>query len=306
MSGLEDRGQALSWVLDKLAAAAKKKAAPGTPTFKAPTFEPAKPAKPSSFKPPEKITTDRKQKEVELWHSWNSNGRKPKDLDPLLKTFNNMVQKRVNLFRRAEVPTSAIEHEHKKSLVDALKTWDPKKGGALNTWVQIKLKRAARFVESNKNAAYIPENISQHIGSYNALKAELHEKLGHEPDANTIHDHLLEFGHPKETFAALSLKDIKRLEKEQRRGLISSGHDTEELGGAPHMSSRAEEVKLLILPELTPEERVVHEYSFGLNGKPKLKPGDMAKKLKMDNSKVSKLRTSILGKMKKYMGNEDV
>ena len=304
MPGLDERGQALTWVLEKLAAASKKKEAPKATSFVVPKFEPAKPA--SFGKAPEKITTERKKKEVDLWHQWNSNGRKPKDLNPLLKTFDNVIKSKMNVFRRAEVPTSTIESQLKKAAVEAFKTWDPKKGGGLNTWVTYKLKRGQRFVDSNKNITYSPENITQHIGSFNALKAELHEKLGHEPDAHAIHDHLLEFGHPRERFAALSLKDIKRLEKEQRRSLISSGKDTEETAGIPHMSSRAEEVKILILPELTPEERSVHELSFGLNGKPQLKPGDISKRLKFDISKVSKLRTSILRKMQKHIGPGDV
>ena len=276
---------ALEWVLEKLAAAKKPKAVASAPPL---------------VKQPKKITVEQKKNEIELWHKWNLNGQKPKDLEPLIKSFNPMIQRRVNLFKnRVEIPTSAIEHKHKELFVQALKTWDPKKGGALNTWIDWNLRKGVRYIDSNKNFARIPENISQHIGAYKAVKAELTEKLGHEPDAHAIHDHLLTVGHP--TMGRLSIKDITRIEKEQRRGLIQSGHDIEELGGSPYMSSRAEEVKLLIVHQLTPEERSVHEYTFGLNGKPKLKPGEIAKKLKMDNSKVSKLRHSILGKMQTYL-----
>jgi DNA-directed RNA polymerase specialized sigma subunit len=280
------REGALAWVLEKLAAA-KKTTAPASA--------------PPPVKVQKKISVEQKKNEVELWHKWNTGGQKPKDLEPLLKSFNGMIQKRVNLFKnRVEIPTAAIEAKHKELFYQAMKTWDPKKGGALPTWVDINLRKGTRYIDSNKNFARITENISQHIGAYKAVKSDLAEKLGHEPDAQTIHDHILVSGHP--TLGRLSLKDIGRIEKEQRRGLIQSGHDVEELGGAPNMSSRAEEVKLLIVHQLTPEERLVHEYTFGLHGKPKLRPGEMAKKLKMDNSKVSKLRRSILNKMQSYMG----
>ena len=53
--------------------------------------------------------------------------------------------------------------------------------------------------------------------------------------------------------------------------------------------------------QLTPQKRLVHEYTFGLFGKPVLKPGQIAKKLKMDGSKVAKLRTSIFNKMKPHL-----
>ena len=274
---------ALSWVLDKLAA---KSTAPASA--------------PPPIKVQKKVTLEQKKSEVELWNKWNEGGRKPADMKPLMKSFNPMIQKRVNIFKnRVEIPTSTIELKHKELFVQAMKTWDPKKGGALNTWVDWNLRKGVRYVDSHKNFARIPENISQHIGSYKAVKSELAERIGHEPDAQTIHDHVLETGHP--TLGRLSLKDITRIEKEQRRGLIQSGHDTEELGGAPHMSSRAEEVKRLIVHQLTPEERLIHEYTFGLNGKKALKPGEIATKLKMDNSKVSKLRRSILNKMNQYV-----
>jgi DNA-directed RNA polymerase specialized sigma subunit len=281
---------ALGWVLDKLAAA--KKAAPA-------------PSAPPPVRQPKKVSVEQKKSEVELWKKWKDGGEKPEHLKPLLKSFTPMIQRRVNLFKnRVEMPTSAIEHKHKELFVKALKTWDPNKGGALNTWIDWNLRKGVRYVDSNKNFARIPENISQHIGAYKAVKSELAEKLGHEPDAQTIHDHVLTVGHP--TLGRLSLKEIGRIEKEQRRGLIQSGHDAEGLGGAPHMSSRAEEVKLLIYHQLTPEERLVHEYTFGLHGKPQLKPGEIAKKLKMDNSKVSKLRGSILKKMSQYVEPGDV
>lgn len=283
-----DRSEALDWVLSKISAAKKKQ--PATP---APKVE------------EKKDLTSKKKNEVELWKQWNTGGRKPKDLDPLIKSFAPLIQHRVNFYKnRTEIPTSVIEHEHKKNFVKALQTWDASRNTQLSSWITTNLRKAGRFIESNKNFARIPENISRHIGSYNAVKSELSEKLGHEPSAHDIHDHILTVGHP--TLGILSLKNIQRLEKEQRRGLIQSERDEDEIRGSPLMSSRAEEVKHLIVHQLTPQERSVHEYTFGLNGKPMLKPGAIAKKLKMDNSKVSKLRTSIYGKMSKYLEPGDV
>ena len=289
MLAVSDRDLAIGWVLDKLAAAKKTGGGMATVAKEVQTAEEKK-----------KDLGIRQSKEVVLWHTWNNNGRKPKDLDPLLKSFAPLIQKRVNIYKnRVEIPVAAIEHEHKKWFVEAMKDWKPEKG-ALNTWATWKLKRAGRFIESNKNFARISENISQHIGAFNAVKSELKDKLGHEPDDQSVHDHILENGHP--TLGKLSLKDIKRINKEQRRGLIQSGHDVEEMGGAPNLSSREEEVVHLIYHQLTPLERVVHEYTFGLNGKPKLSPGQIAKKLDMDNSKVSKLRTAIYKKIEPNLG----
>ncbi len=281
------RSEALEWVLTKLSAAKKKPTETSAP--KASAFD---------------DLMDTKKREVILFKAWNAGGRKPKDLEPLFKSMNKLIQKRVSLYKnRVEIPVSVIEHEHKKHFVNALKTWDPSKGTQLSSWVTTNLKKAGRFIEQNKNFARIPENISRYIGSFNAVKSELSEKLGHEPSSHDIHDFVLKNEHP--TLGFVSLKTIQRLEREQRRGLLQSEKDVDEVMGAPTMSSRAEEVKHLIIHQLTPQERLVHEYTFGLGGKPMLKPGAIAKKLKMDGSKVSKLRTSIFAKMKPYLGNGD-
>lgn len=282
---------ALEWVLEKMSA--KKPASP--PAFK--FVEPPKIGLPAVIDTKTKKTPDRK-KELELFHTWNNGGRKPEHLEPLLKSFQPLIQNRVNIYKNhVEIPTSAIEHEHKKAFVKALETYDAEKGSQLHSWVTQNLKQVGRYVSERQNFARITENITRHIGSFNAVKSELHEKLGYEPSAQDIHDYIIESDHPKLT--KLSLKDIKRINDEQRKSLIDKGHDL--LGGTSDFSAREEEVIHLIVPQLTPQERTIHELTFGINGNKAHSPGEIAKKLKMDNSKVSKLRTSIYKKMKPHL-----
>lgn len=287
MLQVENRGQALEWVLSKLSAARKAPAR----TFSAP--------KPVISAEQKKQELKAKQpKEMEMWEAYRDSGWHPQKLDPLLKSFAPLLNSRITLYKnRVEVPVSAIEHEHKKWFVDALKSYDPKKA-ALNTHITTRLKKAGRWIEANKNFAYIPENVSSKIGVFNAFKSELTEKLGHEPDDQTMHDYALVSGHPK--LSTFTLKDIKRLNREQRKGLIQTGHE-QDLIRPEELNARELEVAHLITYQLTPQERLVHEYTLGLNGKAKLHPGEIAKKLKMDNSKVAKLRTSIFNKMKPYL-----
>lgn len=281
MEAMIDGGQALEWVLSKLGAG---KTAP-------PKFS-------STVKPPKPVTDlkSTQAKELELWKTWKKSNEDPKHLDPLLKSFAPKIYERVNKFKnRVEIPTSTIEHEHKKAFVDALRTYDPDRGASLGTHVTNRLMKAGRFVETNKNFSRISENVSKHIGYFNSVKSTLAEQLGHEPDDYTIHDHLLQNPHPK--LGSPSIAMIGRLNREQRKGFIQTGHDVEEISGSPNLSSREEEVIHLVYHQLTPQERLVHEYTFGLNGKPALKPGAIAKKLGMDGPKVSKLKSSIREKI---------
>jgi len=64
--------------------------------------------------------------------------------------------------------------------------------------------------------------------------------------------------------------------------------------------SKETEIIRLIQYELTPEEKIVYEHLLGVNGKPQLKPGEIATRLNMSPSKVSRIKDSIGAKVKKY------
>lgn len=286
-----DRGQALDWVLEKLSAAKKKQLK--VPAFKPPEFKPFK----STLDPIEKKKelTSKKQNELELWKTWKASDHAPKHLDPLLKSLQPFINSYSNKYKnRVEVPTAAIDFEHKALAVEALKKYDPKKG-QLTTWLGNHLQKGQRFINKTQNIARITENISRHIGTYNAVKADLTDRMGHEPDDITLVEEL------RKVDPRIGMKEVKRLNKEIRKGLIESSADG--LDAAPNVTfeDRHLEVVNLIWHQLTPPERVVHEYTYGLNGKPVLKTGQIATKLKWDASKVSKLKTTIANKMKPHL-----
>lgn len=283
MLAAEDRDEALDWVLGKLSAARKVQPAAPSPAEK------------------QQDLREKQSKEMELWKEYEASGFHPSKLNPLVKSFQPLLNSRINFYKnRAEIPVSVIDHVHKVHFVERLKTFDPSKGVKLSTWISIGLKKPGRFIEANKNFAYIPENITKNIGAFNAFKSELTERLGYEPDDQTIHDEAVKAQHPK--LGLVSLKDIKRLNREQRKGLIQTGHESDLLF-PNELNPRELEVAHLIVHQLTPQERLVHEYTLGLNGKAKLSPGAIAKKLKMDNSKVSKLRSAVWSKMQPYLGD---
>jgi DNA-directed RNA polymerase specialized sigma subunit len=300
MSAAVQADEALAWVLEKLAATDPAKLSPPKPF----AFDPAKFTikVPSPTSPlPAAATTAKKpdrKREMDMFHQWNNNGRKPEDLEPLLHSFQPLIQNRVNIYKnRVEIPTPIIEHKHNEAFVKALETFDPSKGAQLHTWVTRNLTQVNRYVGVRQNIARITDNVSRHIGSVNAVKAELSEKLGHEPSAQEIHDYIIEIDHPD--IKKLSARDISRVIKEQRKTNIDKGHDN--LPGRLNLGTKDEEIIHLIGPKLTPEERKVHELVFGLNGEKPHAPGEIAKRLGFHISKVSKLRKRIHNKMLPYL-----
>src|SRR5580658_6510991 len=87
-----------------------------------------KPSPPSPFTAPKKDLGEVRSKELNLWHVWNNNGRKPKDLTPLLNSMKPLIMRKKNDLSRAEVPLASIEHNLEKQVLEAFKKYDPSKG----------------------------------------------------------------------------------------------------------------------------------------------------------------------------------
>lgn len=288
MFEVADTDGSLSWVLEKMSAAKKKAKGGFVPKVQPKTFA-------DDLKKKQQELTATRASELELWKTWKKSGEQPKHLDPLLKSLTRVLQKRANEAGkgRVEVPTAAIDFAHKQQAVNALRSYDPAKGVKLTTWVTTNLKKVSRFIHNTQNLTRITEPLAMKIGTFRAVKADLTERLGHEPDDHTMHQSLVPHGY--------SMKDIKRLNKEVRKSYVSGQGGLDDVQGALNSSPDVEVIHLVV-PQLSKSELAVHEYTFGLNGKAKLAPGAIAKKLKMDNSKVAKLRTSIWKKMEPHLG----
>jgi DNA-directed RNA polymerase specialized sigma subunit len=290
MSSEADKNEALAWVLDKLAAATR----PAQPNFGLPKIQQTPEQKKQELKA-------KQPKEVELWKTYKANEWDPKHLDPLIKSFQGLINSHVTLFRnRTEIPTSVIDQTFKNWFAKGLQSYNPNKGAQLNTWLTRSLQKGHRELNANKQLNYVPENVSSNITSYNAFKGELKERLGYQPNAQTIHDEAVKAGHPK--LGTLSLRQIKRLEKDQRPSLVQFNRGADAFF-EQEMDPRHVEVAHLVIPELSKLEKEVHEYTLGINGKPKMKSGQIAKKLNISGPKVSRIRSDIWSRMKPHLGD---
>lgn len=245
----------------------------------------AKKKKEPEKKDPLQLKTTR-TKELELWHNWNNNGRQPEHLKPLLDSFKPVIQKEVNKWKGVEIPKSAIQAEMRKQFVNAVKTFNPQheKKTQLMSWVTTNLNKSSRFMKTYQNIGKIPEGQIARISEFKRAKEELANIHGFEPDTKTLADHL-KWPHKK----------VVQLSKELRQDLPVSGF----AGGDPAESMAPKELEAIRILQydnrLSKEERAVYEYTFGLNGKQRLQPGQIAKQTGLHPSKISRIRGKIKG-----------
>lgn len=231
---------------------------------------------------------DKKSREIELWRAWKNGGETPQALKPLLRSFRPMIQAKVNVYKGKlrMVPDSTIEAEFYLRFVDALRSYDPSKG-ALGTYVYRYLDKAKRFIVENQNIGRIPENRAYKIKSFTSARDELAEELGRQATEDELAKKL-----------GWDRAEVDRMESELRNDLVAQGFEDDPYSFTP---SKSEETLRLFKYELAGEERDVYEYLTGF-GKPQTtSTGDIAQKMGIPDYKVSRIKQTIQGKLKRYI-----
>lgn len=232
---------------------------------------------------------DRELLDLQLWGEWRESDEDPNKLRPLLKQFRGMIRQNAGRWQSIDMPPAVIKAEHNKQFLRALRTFDPDKG-KLGSWVGNHLKKAPqRFLTTYQNPARIVETrTGAKKGLFDNAVSTLDDQFGRDATAQELSEYL-----------GWSQPEVERAQAESRKALYSSSNPYG-LDPATNMPSRATEVVRFIKPELSPEELLVWEYTTGEGGKQQIRPGEIARKLKMSPSKISRLRNSITAKIKKY------
>ena len=227
----------------------------------------------------------RQEEDLRLWKEWKADPTEAK-LEPLLDSLQGTINYRVNEFKRAPVPTSAVRGFANAQAVKALHTYNPDKGAAVHSFVTWHLKKVKSFVVKHQNLGRIPDHRARHITAFKDAKQELTQNMGMPPDSITLAENL-----------GWSTAEVGRMESELRSDLISSlNPEPDKLKDM--QSSRERDVLRYIHHDLAPDERLVFEYSLGLYGRPKLSATNISRTMSISLPKVSRIRKKIDKKLR--------
>lgn len=226
------------------------------------------------------------EREKDLWEQWRKDPT-PNNASKLFNYMNPIIQAKVNTFKTAPIPKSALDLEAKKWAMKSFQTYNPNRNTRLSTHTTNWLKKLNRYVYKRQNVGYIPEERIIKIQTYKNTKSNLETKLGREPSVPELSDEL-----------AWPMKEVERMESELRKDIAP----TYEMGDMGYIKSDpSKEVLNYIYFELSPQEQLVYDYTVGAHGKSKISGGDIAKKLNVSQSKVSQIKKGIGRKMERYM-----
>lgn len=233
--------------------------------------------------------------ELGMWQTWKDSGYKEQHLAPLMSSLEPAIKFHVNKWKAANVPEHLIHIRAKQIAVDSLKTYAPTQGhggkvASPGSWVQKNLNQLQRFIVTNQNVGRIQENrAGKNKRIFDEARQYLREMYGREPTIKEIaEDMTTKLG------KAVTEKQVRMYVREERRDNTVSDENFVYTPTATRML-------LKLLPEeLTPLENQVFERLYGLNGIRAMKPGEIARDLRIDNSRVSRIRNKIREKASEY------
>jgi len=238
----------------------------------------------------------RRQQTQDLWHHWDANGRKPEHLEPILGNFQGLIQAKVRDWKPPSIPQSAFEAEVTKHVIKSVQSYKPDKGASLHTHVNYGIQKAKRFMVQQQNMGRMSENVAYRIGDVQRATETLQEDLGRVPTHDEIAQYMSDNNPRGHVFTP---KQVRTILSSQRRDIPSTAWESDPIH---NQSNRELEILPLLRDTLTPQEAMVFDHIYGHNGVPVIKnSGEMARRLGMSQSKISRIRTSIAAKYKQYL-----
>ena len=190
----------------------------------------------------------------------------------------------------------AVKSKAKVLAAKAIKTYDPKSGASLKSWVYTQLQPLSRY-SRDLNPSPMPERAYQQLSSIKKYEAEFYENKGRPPSDAELAD-----------LTGMSVKQIQKV-KEMEKKTYSEGH-TIYSGSTPATSQEItatentnfkKNVLDTLYSSLTPQEQLILEYKLGYNNKKILSNNEIAKKLGVSPGRVSQLTSELSKKLEKYV-----
>ena len=233
----------------------------------------------------------KREQELELWKEYNTTGDSKK-LNQLLESFDPLIQREVNVFKAAPVPTEAVKIHAQVLAKKAFDTYDPTRS-QLNTHLVNSLKKLNRFIYENQNIAKIPEHRILRITQYKSVVDQLRESLLREPSSMEISNEM-----------HIPLAEVQRLESELRQDLELRNETADEEGGGFFLDPQQFTDKTLeaihFVYYSVPDQatKSLMELYFGLFGKTKCSVLSAAQQTGIPYAKANKLLRELADQIK--------
>lgn len=224
-----------------------------------------------------------KSRDLELWERWKKTNSHA-DLQLLLNQMSPIINREVNKWSSGH-SRSLLEFEAKRLAVEAFKSYDPKQGTALSTFVASRLPKLSRQVYSTQNAARLSETKTLQFHTYATAFNNLHDQHGREPTSSELADSL--------GWSTRKLSDFQR-EAHRKEFVESEEH--------PDFDNTDDHLVDFIYHDLTPLQQKIFEFTTGYRGAPKLPGKQILARLGITQGQLSYQKTLIVKAVERARG----
>ena len=166
-----------------------------------------------------------------------------------------------------------MKHQARLYAADAVRSYDPASGASLNTWTQNQLQNMHRFKRENQGPVKIPDRAAIDAWAIEKASRELEDELGTEPDVRQLADR-----------SGLSVKRIAKVRQITRPvAAASQMYDDGEL----RQDFLGESLEY-VYDESDPVDRRIIEMLTGYGGSPVMQKNEIAAKLGISPSQVTR------------------
>lgn len=233
----------------------------------------------------------RRDKEVALWHHWNTNGRQPEHLEPLLASIHPMIRseatKRLSGLG-GSIPRTALENALRTSAVKSIEKYDPSKVGPtgkpaqLSTFIKGNFQSVTDFIAANRNARYTPRAKLDTAGEFLAARDEFTQQHGRPPT-------LAEMKSALPTWKPKRVQEVHRALAPEVFTNMGTGITDDENSDIDKYRSAV----ILVYGQLSDQERQFADLHYPAAGETPLTIKQIAKKLGIPEQKVYRLRNKV-------------
>lgn len=187
-----------------------------------------------------------------------------------------------------------LRSKAKRLTLDAIRTYDPRRA-TLQTHLMTNLQQLQRMAVKQQQIISVPEQVALDQYHLSQTERELQDRLGRDPSDAEVADEL-----------GLSMKRIRYIRQYKppvAEGQFDTEAGDEDARSAPAVQSAPAHEQYLefLYTDLDPIDQTILEYSFGMNGAPKLPANVIARRVGLTPAAVSLRAAKIQTRLDELM-----
>ena len=194
--------------------------------------------------------------DIDLYNEYTNNPNDERVVTKIFNKYNPLIQKEVSRLSY-QLPPITVEMRIKRLILNAFKTYNPVSNVPLSAWIKQNTQNINRLTSEYGEIGAIPVNRYAKLDQFNKTYKKISDETGREPSVAEIADDM-----------TLPENEIARLMSEIKN-ITYQSNVTYEPAAIDSTEYKSESILRAIYYTLGNRDKVVFEYLFGFDGRPK-------------------------------------